>query len=180
MTIVASWGGQYDNAYADLTSVNSYLTTAVVDFAAWTNATSQQQTAAIIQAARDIDSQVYIGGRYYYDQHLEFPRTLNVRFPWNRTVNSSNVDSVEQARMKQAVEEATAQQALWILRKAGLSLDASRIASGISEIEEHVGPISKRVKYDRNVGSVTNSNKLSPEAASLLAPYRTSRRAYRA
>src|SRR4051812_41110491 len=121
MAIDSTWGGSDSNSYIDLATADSFITEAVVDPAAWTVATTTQQSAALREATRDIDSQEYLGCRYYEDQMLQFPREFVNGWPWNRvTSGGSTVYSIEQHRMQVAVEQATCYQAVSILRRGGL------------------------------------------------------------
>jgi hypothetical protein len=177
-TLIASWGGNLSggvNAYVNYTDATSFITTAIPDPSAWTNATTATQIAAIIQATMDIDSKDYIGGRYYYDQFLKIPRQLNLSFPWNRTSVSSTVFSVEHARMQEHTKRACCWQALWIIRNGGFQLHAERIAQGVKATSESIGPIKEWIQY-----SGTSPAKLCQEAMTLLQPWMNQRRIYRA
>lgn len=176
MTIIASWGGPHPvNSYIGLTEANSLITTTFIDPADWTSSTSIKQAAALIEATRHIDSRQYIGGRYYFDQQLEFPRVLSLTFPWNRTSVSSTVYDVQMGRMQRAVETATCMQALWLLRQSGRNLHAERISMGIKGFTETVGPLTEKVEYRGK-----SSEPLTYEAIKVLAPWLTTKRAFRA
>lgn len=176
MTVIASWGGTSSNAYIDHASANSFVTTSIYNYDAWTAATTVQREAALIMAAVDIDAREYVGGRYYYDQRLKFPRMLRLSFPWNRTAVSSTVFSVEYQRMQLDVERASCYQALQIIRNSGRNQDQERQMNGITAMSEQIGPISKSVTYGKS-GSV--DSRFAPEAFNLLAPWRDGRKAYR-
>lgn len=178
MTVIASWGGAGSNAYVDHTAANSIITTTVVEYSDWTSASTATRNAAIIQAARDIDAFNYLGIRWYHDQNLEFPRELRSNFPWNRvgTTDPNSLD-VEHARMKRRVEEASALQALFILRNGGRNEFIEAQASGIAEQTLQVGPVRETVKYGQGSGSAgvrggARKAKFAPEAYSLLSDYR--------
>lgn len=175
MTVIASWAGTTDNSYISFTAANSYISTSMVDPSAWTDASTAQKEAALMEATRDIDSKQYIGDRYYYEQRLEFPRKVDgSRWPWNYTSSvTPNVD-VDQARAQLAVEQATCQQALWILRNSGRNYHNERISSGIKSFSESVGPISESATYGG--GAI---ERLCPEALAVLSPWFTGRRVYR-
>lgn len=174
--LVSDWGGPSSNCYIDLTSANSFITSAIVDHSDWTGASTPAQEAAILEGARDIDSRRYIGDRYFYDQMLEFPRELAVDFPWNRTGTSSITFSVEHARMKQAVEQANCYQALHILRNAGRNLHNERRANGITSYSEKIGPIAESYTYARG----QYISVINPDAINVLAPYAAQKRVFRA
>lgn len=175
MTVTATYGGNASNAYVDHAMANSFLTTAVPVFKAWTDTTTVAREAAIIQATQDVDSRNYIGGRYYYDQTLEFPREIRVSYPWNRTATSSTVFDVTYARMENDVKFATCVQALWRLRFANSEHQDNR-AFGIKAVSRRVGPIQDTFSYQEGSGAVI---RLSPEALSYLAEWMTSKPIYR-
>lgn len=177
-TLIASWGGTLaggTNSYVNFTDADSFITTGVPEFGAWTNASTDQKSSALIQATMDIDSKDYIGGRYYYDQFLKFPRQLNLSFPWNRTSTSSTVFSVEHARMQEHTKRAACMQALWLLRNKGHLLHAERIAQGIETMSEEIGPMKNFIKY-----AAKTPPKLCQESMTLLQPWMNQRRIYRA
>lgn len=184
MTVISSWAGGTSNAYASLTAVDSILATTVIDYSAWTNATVPQREAAVVQATRDIDALQWIGTRYYYEQLLEFPRQLQEAFPWNYTTSTGSIlNDVEQARMKLKVEQATALQALKLLRDGGRNIHAENQQNGIQSFSEAVGPMSMSVNYGGKAGSGGSGkaeSRLSPEALSIIAEYKAMRRIYRA
>lgn len=177
MTLVVSWGGLGSNAYISWTAADSIIQTTAVDATAWTSATTVKQNAAIIQATRDIDSKNYIGARYYFDQTLEFPRQLRSTFPWDRTLGTSILGDVDQARMKRDVEEATALQALYILRNAGRNTHLENIQAGLQQSSEAIGPIKRFFGYAK--GANINRVKYSTEAMDLLSDYMVGRNVYR-
>ena len=179
MTVIASWGGGTSNAYLDITAADSILSTTVIDYSSWTDATTQKREAAVIQASRDVDSRQYIGVRYYFDQNLEFPRELRSDYPWNRTtVLGTITEDTEQERMQRRVEEATALQALWLLRNSGQNEHMENIAAGVSRKSEELGPIKESVSYKSGVKA--NKARFHPDAVALLSDYFTGRRIFRA
>ncbi len=176
MTVISSWGGSTDNSYISLSAANSFITTSVVDVAAWTDATTAQREASLIEATRDVDSKQYIGQRYYTEQRLEFPRILRTgeSWPFNFTGSVPGDSDIEQTRSRLAVEQATCSQALWILRNSGRNYHNERISSGIKSFSESVGPISESATYGG--GAI---ERLCPEALAVLSPWFTGRRVYR-
>lgn len=176
LSVISSWGGPSSNSYVDPTFCDSFIRVRLVDPSAWTNATTLQQAAACLEATRDIDTKEYLGGRYYYNQLLKFPRQLLLGFPWNKTAAQSTVFSVEYYRMYDQVQQATAYQALWILRQGGRNYYAEKIASGIQAMSQAVGPVKEYVQF----GRVNHVLRLSPEAVSKLQEWGVSRRAFRA
>lgn len=178
MTVIASWGGGTSNAYVSITAADSILSTTVVDYTAWTNATTAQREASVVQASRDVDARQYIGHRYYHDQNLEFPRNLTSRFPWNYTNILTTTNDPEQYRMKRRVEEATALQALFLLKNVGQQTHADIIQAGVKSWSEQVGALSTSVNYGS--GASVAAAKLSADARVLLSDYLADRRVYRA
>lgn len=175
MTLIATWGGSTANCYLDLTAANSFITTAVVDATAWTSATTVQQTAALLEATRDVDSKQYLGARYYSDQLLEFPRAFDgIGWPYSLSLGTADPISIEQQHSQIAVQRATCYQALWLLRNNGRNFHAERIASGIQQYSEAVGPISESATYGK--GSIS---RLCPEAVASVAKYLSGRQVVR-
>lgn len=175
MTIIASYGGIDDNSYIALTDAASFIETSIVNYTAWTSATTPQREAALIEASRNIDSRNYIGGRYFYDQRLEFPRELQLAFPWNRTSVSSTTFSIEYGRMERAVKEATCWEALAVLRRGGRDKLLEMRNSGVRGYRKQVGPVDEQFQFATGMGI----SMLCPEALTLLAPWQTSRKVYR-
>lgn len=180
MAIDSTWGGNAANAYVSYTEADSYVTTAVYDSAAWTDATSAQRNAAILEATVMIDRLTYVGERYYADQRLAFPRGLDRYDPYPYT-RVGTPDSILQQQMKDDVQRANALQALHICRLGGRDTHAERIASGIKAFSEKVGPVSEYVAYGGGQGgSAATPQRLSQDVLDLLAKWRTSRQIRRA
>lgn len=180
----STWGGSSALTYVSVTNATSLLSTTVIDYAAWSSATTIQQGAALVQAARDIDALQFIGTRYYYNQNLEMPRKLETSFPWDYVTNVGTTagGDIEQTRMQFKVEQACALQALKLLREGGRNVHQERQASGISNWSESLGPMSQSVTYGKSAASsgAGATAKLAPEALALLADYRGSKRLWRA
>ena len=166
--LVSTWGGSASNSYVAYTEAASFITTSIVDFAAWTNATTVQREAALIEATRDIDVLDFTGERYTSYQKLSFPRC----FDWNTSVSTSDLDQVI---LKEQVQKAVSHQALWILRQSGRNTHAERIATGIAAISETIGPIHESVTY-----AGRTSMRICPEAVSYLNQWLSARKVYRA
>ncbi len=172
--IVSDWGGDSSNSYVSMSDANAFITSSIVEASYWLDATEAKRTAALIEATRDIDSYEYLGIRYYYNQFLQFPREFHGQFPWNRAQGPNNF-SIEQNRMKVAVERATCCQALWLLRTGGRNLHMERMANGIKSIQQITGQAQEMITY----GSMSSATRLSPEAMAYLKIYRGQRTAYR-
>lgn len=175
--IICEWGGQSSNAYICLSDANSFILNNIVDHLEWTEATSLQMAASLIEATRDIDSRQFVGWRYYDYQKLQFPRRMRGTFPWNNTMPAS-LSSYEQLRMKDDVKRANCIQALHILRNGGRNIHAERQAMGIAGFSETVGPISESYRYARTGGAVGVT--ISPEALAVLSPWLQSKKIFRA
>lgn len=181
MTLISSYGGNGSNAYISLTEANSFICSAIPEAllnpTIWTGITDGAKEACIMMASNDIDSRQYIGSRFYYEQHLEFPRQVNPRFPFNRTVTEVSSFDVIQQRMKTNVQQACAYQAFHIARDGGRNQHLQNISNGITGISESVGPIREFVQYGQN--KTQSSAKFDSVALSLLQPWMTGRRIYR-
>lgn len=172
-TIISAWGGNQSNCYVSDTECSSFIETAIIDIAAWQNADWRARRAAMLEATRDVDSKQYMGGRYYYDQRLEFPRVIPLAFPWNRTASSSMMWSIAMERQKRNVQHATCWQTLHILRQGGRNKDADAVVAGIKSKGKAVIGSSRTVSYSNRV------ERLCQEAIAILAEWRTSPRIIR-
>lgn len=171
MTLISSYGGPDSNSYVSVTEANSFIKTAIIDNTSWTSATNATKQAALMEASRDVDSRKYVGTRFFSEQHLEFPRQLKSRFPFDRTVNTTITQDLNQRRMQRNVKEATCFQALHLLRLGGRNRDLENQQNGIVQISESVGPMREFIQYGQRVNPARA--KLSSDAAVLLAPWMT-------
>ncbi len=177
MTLISSWGGPDSNSYIDVTQANSFIESAIYDNSAWTSITSADKVRALVQATQDVDARQYIGHRFFYDQHLEFPRQMRSAFPFNRTSAETISQDVNQKRMQTNVQQATAWQALFIVQNGGQNPHLKNIASGIKGISESVGPIREFVQYGKSTQGSGGS--FDSNALKLLQDWMTGRRIYR-
>jgi hypothetical protein len=173
--IEATWGGTAANCYLSLVEANAFITSSILDSSAWTDATEAQRVAALLEATRDIDAFEYLGMRYFADQMLEFPREFRAKWPWNRVQLAITTESIEQQRMKKAVQNACCQQALWLLRQGGRDMHRERIASGVRSYSEVIGESEESFSYFPSA----SGSKLSSEAASILKQYRGQKTVFR-
>ena len=168
MSLVETWGGSGSNVYVSYTNAASYITTKY-DYTAWTNATTVQREASLLQATDDIDYYNWIGERYYYYQSREWPRTLTVGqddWPYRLATVVPLESSLEQARAKERIQKATCEQALYILDETkDRDEHLMRQQQGIVSISETVGPISESYTYK------TNKQLLCMEAMKLVKRY---------
>lgn len=173
MTLISSYGGPDSNSYISITEADSFICSAVFDPSDWTALTDTQKEAALIGASIDIDSRQYVGHRFFFDQHLEFPRQLRSAFPFNRTSAETITQDVNQKRMQRNVQQACAYQALMIARCGGFNVHAERIQSGIKGISESVGPIREFIQYGTRASAA--GARLDGRAVTLLQPWLTGR-----
>lgn len=173
MTLISSWGGPDSNSYIDVSQANSFIKTALFDNSAWDGLTNTQKQAALITASNDIDSRQYVGHRYHFDQHLEFPRQLRSAFPHNRTSAATTTQDVHQKRMQRNVQEACAHQAMFVVRSGGFNVHAERVQAGIRGISESIGPIREFIQYGTR--SSVGSQRIDNRAIALLQPWMTGR-----
>ena len=179
MTLISAYGGPESNSYIDVTQATSFIKTATFSYDAWNALSGTQKQAALMMATRSIDSFTFTGHRYNSDQLLKFPREFRSTFPWNRTNSATITEDVMQLRMMNNVQQATAIQAAKIAVDGGFSPDAARIASGVSQWSESVGPIKESVQYGKVNASASNRSRMDPDAMALLQEWMTSRRIYR-
>ena len=144
-TVIATWAGTNANSYVSVANADSFITTKIIEYSAWSSATSAQKAAALIQATQDIDSKQYIYHKYSSQQMLEFPRSLS------RSTSFDDWDEVDhdtlETRMQEDVKAACCHQALFLLQQNTLRDHADLIASGIKGMERIVGPIREKYQY---------------------------------
>lgn len=180
MALDSTWGGSVANSYVDLTMAHSFLLTFVFDATAWTDATTAQREASLAEAAISIDNFQYIGARYYSSQRLAFPRAMSGESDFYSVAGTP--DSTFQLNMKDAVQRAAAYQALHVCRLGGRDTDLENQARGIESYTEEVGPVRESASYGgTNRGGIVNpAARMNSDALSLLGPYRTSKKIFRA
>lgn len=168
----SSYGSPTANCYVSFTDAMSIALSSVVDYDAWTGATTLALEIAIVRGARDIDSIRWAGSRYFYNQALQFPRAPQGLgywdryaygmesygwnygdFPWqyygaNLAATTINTFNVEFTRQKEAVARANVYQALNRLRsKKGRNRHRERQAAGIVSYSESIGKLSESYSY---------------------------------
>lgn len=177
--LIDTWGGSTSNVYVGLTAAHSYITSAIYDSTAWTDATTAQREAALIEATIQIDRGHYVGSRYYSDQRLEFPRSLDYGAYRHPFTEIGTPFSTLQAQMKNDVERACCYQALFVARNGGRNLSAERINAGIRSYSEKVGPIQEFVMYGQGQSGAAKAQLLDHTARDILARWREGRKIYR-
>jgi hypothetical protein len=174
--IVASYGGQNDNAYVTHELAHSYLVVSKVFYDEWLDATTVQREASLVQGAQQIDSRRWHGSRFFYWQLLQFPRVPpGTHFPYGvigRTtpgadfVYLATFDEYHR-QQKLRVQRANAEQALWVLRTAGRMAHREDQFHGIRSA-------GRGVKFSESFGYGEPDQVLCPEAADYLRHYRGS------
>ncbi len=178
MTLITLYGGSDSNSYIDITQADSFITTSIFDSSSWTDLSSVQKGAAILQATQDVDSRQYIGGRFNSEQLLEFPRQVRSSFPYNRVGTELTTEDAIQLRMRQDVQQATAHQALKIARDGGRNVHIENVKNNIVGISESVGPIREFVQYGQK--SAVGNMRLSTESLTLLQDWWPGMKIFRA
>jgi len=173
--LIATWGGNDANAYDTLANVDAFIATSIFSKSEWTELTSSQKTAAILEATRDIDSLRYVGTRYFIEQSLLFPRRIEgPGYPGSRINHSITEWSETHKRMERDVKAALAYQALHIVRLGGRNLHAENQSQGIKSYSETIGPISESYSYGN-----ASAKRVGPDALAKLEPWRESKRVLR-
>lgn len=180
LTLVASYGGPDSNSYVTQAEANSLNALYAYETTIWNSATSAQQIAALLRAARDIDAVPWRGDRLFYDQRLDFPRTDadGEVWPWNSAVTVINTFNIFQTQMQDNVKLAQVLQAIEHIRNGGRNVHQDRQTQGIVGYSESIHRVSESYQYGRSGG--TSVGALYPEPAGYLAQYKGSRRLYRA
>lgn len=75
ITLISTWGLSTSNSYTSLTEANSLISMYVFNSEAWDKADDTFKLKCILNASQEIDSQNWHGGRYYWNQNMQFPRT---------------------------------------------------------------------------------------------------------
>jgi hypothetical protein len=176
-TLIASYGGGTSNVYVTYAAANAYFDTKV-SRDSWDSATEPQRQAALMEATRHIDSRVWRGKRYYYEQLLEFPRTMyedDPAYPGEVYAVSviSSPANVDWRKMEQRVKDACCEQALHILELSGDDSIAQLKRRGVTSYSESIGKISESYQFGGG------SSVLCSEAARLLSWYTASPRIVR-
>jgi hypothetical protein len=170
--VEATWAGSLSNSYVTWTAANSCIVAGIVANSAWTAASQTQQSAALIEATRDIDSRNYISKPKYTYQALKFPRDLLLDGSSSGDSESDELTTWE-SQEQAAVQRATSHQAVWILRNAGKNQHLEAISLGIRRSDKQVGPVREAYDYS------ARGNRLCPEAVAILTPYFDSRKILR-
>jgi len=177
-TLVTSWGGGTTNSYVGLTAANSFIRYSILDNSSWKTASQEQRTAAIIEASAQIDTRNYVGSRKYSTQLMEFPRSTNAAYPWNRTTATASTLSDSETRMKTDVEKATCHQALYLLKNSGTNQHTELSQAGVTSARRKVGPLEEEYRYGG--GSAASTQQLlNAHALNFLSDWMSDRRAIR-
>jgi len=116
---------------------------------AWHNLTTAQKEAVIMMASRDIDAKGWRGHRFFYNQLMQFPRTLATSLvDSGRTVTSTpSLFDLEYQRQERQILDATAEQCLWIARTKGRDYAAEAIVVAITNRSETIGGWTESTSY---------------------------------
>lgn len=189
-TLVTSYGAPDANCYVSFSDANSIVESSSLDYQRWTDAATTTREIALIRATRDIDSNMWFGGKFFFNQALSFPRASRGvglwdqyaygeegygwnygDFPWqyygaNLSQTTVNTFNVEYTLQREAVKRACANQAVHLLRSLkGRNYHRERQAQGIVSYSESIGKVSESYAY----GKTTLS--LAPEAFDELRFY---------
>jgi hypothetical protein len=127
MDLINTYGGSESTAYITVDAANTLISTTRVFYEAWTAANTIQQRAAILQAAKQIASQHWVGRKYFARQRLSFPRVPDeFDSPLGGHTGAPDSSFYEYIALedyhrlqRERVEAANAYQALYILEGGG-------------------------------------------------------------
>ena len=140
-----TYGGPNADTYITLADADVWIRRNHVFFDEWVIAKPEQQTAALLQATRNIDACNWHGLRWFYNQALEFPRMPpGADCPGGRATPDSAFDSlllqdVYLAKAKARVRNAACEQALWLLRNEGKDPDREDQFRGATSVSRSAG-----------------------------------------
>lgn len=162
------------NSYVSVVDCTAYLADRLYT-AAYTAASADEKSQAVIMATRKID-RLLLGGRKYVDtQALAFPRcyTVDPRAPYtyNQTIPLTWSDGWYcETEAPQAVIDATCEEALAILTNGDPADRLKMQRQGVTSFT--LGNLSETYGNVAGTAAVATKGLLSPEAAELLRPYR--------
>lgn len=174
IAVSSPWGGRDVTAYVTVIEATSYIRASKIFYDEWTEASESQLEAASVSASRNIDSRIWHGGKFFYLQSLEFPRVSpGMSTPYGTGSRSvpdatfaSYFESDEHIRLqKQRVQQATAEQMLYLLQHMGRSPHRESQFRGIRSQ-------SRGLKFSESYGYGDPDQVLCPEAMDLLRYYR--------
>jgi hypothetical protein len=172
-TLDTTWGGTAANAYITVVYVDTYAEEKPFTGIRWINDTDEdRKTACVLQATRDIDGYNWKFEKRYWNQNLEFPRSLG-----DITQNYIPLDPafnlVEYIRMQKRTEQACAEQALFIYSNRGVNDPVRTHQEGKGGKSESIGRLSE----SWNLARVPHI--LCQEALTLLRDFRGTARIIR-
>lgn len=137
MPIIATPGGSTSNSYVTVAEATALLADELVDVTAWTAATEDDKTRALITAARMLDVSIrWHGTRYSSSQALAWPMHL---YPY---VYVHGIPSVSPPSWPEDIAIAQSLLAAWLLAQRAASLPIGASSSGDVVSGLKVGPIS--------------------------------------
>lgn len=152
-TLVATAGGASSNSYATLVEADQFHDDRPASGTTWADATTATKTAALLWAAKLLDSLFeWAGWVTDADQAMLWPRVGIVK---------RNGYSLDQDTVPQELKDAQAEYARQLIADSGRSDDSDIEAQGIKRIK--AGPVTLDFK-----DSVFN--KVVPDAVALLIP----------
>jgi hypothetical protein len=147
MTIDATWGGSAANSYITLEDAAAFITGQMVYVTPWTAVTTIQQSAALLEATRHIDSLRFAGQRAYGDQALECPRDIPDNDPVFGSLSVYPPNADWDTRLRRDVQAAVCQQAIWLLATGGRNRHLEAADAALTEARRTAGPVTEDYKY---------------------------------
>jgi hypothetical protein len=159
------------NVYISLADAKTYFTNNKLYYDAWTTATDDQKSIALIMATSKIDRQRLKGERAVYTQTLQFPRAFFVGDIYNRQTGLT-IDNVRgegwylETSVSNEVKYATCEEALKILTVG---------ANANKRIELQQQGVKRfklgNLEEEYSLGMIAEEKLLSAEARQMLARY---------
>lgn len=126
----STYGGKDATSYLTVVEANSWIRASKLTVTEWTS-NEPKQEAALLTATRKIDALNWAGGRFFYAQLLQFPRTqggseefqVNLRATGEPGGNFAVLVETDDWLRKQKlrVQQACCEQALYELRTQGIN-----------------------------------------------------------
>ena len=174
LTLTTSFGGgSATNCYIGLTACNSTIVNNLLEYSAWTAASTLNRQIAILLATRTIDALPWWGRQYYEDdyddgQGLKFPRTEDGVPSKLWDLDEDDFLSAQQTTL----ERATAFQAQYTLANSGNTIHQDNQAQGVSQYRYKLGSLEETFQYGGGGGGQRGTwQSLSPEARTELVGY---------
>lgn len=174
LTVVSSYGGGTSNSYIAVTDAAT-IKDEFMNASDYTDASTTIQGQALIRATRMIDAKVWKGCAYYYDQNLQFPRSLKGESNFEE-LSADVIGSTEFEHQKKQVKWATVAQAIYLLRvNTDLTKRQDLKSQGISNFS--LGQFSE--SYGDTQGGIRKANVLCEDTLGFLIDYKGMAKLYR-